>query len=197
MNINSLKKIILIGAGGHAKSCIDVIESTNQYEIIGLFDIKEKIGEKLFNYPIIDCDENIKKYINNDTYFLITIGQIATAAKRKYLFEILKNNNALIPKIISPYAYVSKYAKIQEGTIVMHNAFVNAGVEIGKNCIINTKSHIEHDVKIGNHCHISTSSVINGDCIIGNEVFIGSNSTIIQGIKISDKTFVKAGSVSK
>ena len=34
-----MKKIILIGAGGHAKSCIDVIESLNKkFKIAGLIE---------------------------------------------------------------------------------------------------------------------------------------------------------------
>ena len=36
------KNIILIGAGGHTTSCIDVIEATNKYKIIGLVDKKKK-----------------------------------------------------------------------------------------------------------------------------------------------------------
>ena len=30
-----MKNIILIGAGGHSKACIDVIESEKKYKIIG------------------------------------------------------------------------------------------------------------------------------------------------------------------
>ena len=28
-----MKKILIIGAGGHAKSCIDIIESSTKYKI--------------------------------------------------------------------------------------------------------------------------------------------------------------------
>lgn len=84
-----MKNLILIGAGGHCKSCIDVIETQGEYKIIGLFDIKEKIDKEIFGYKIIDCDENIEKYINKDTYFLITLGQIKTAKRRKELFDKL------------------------------------------------------------------------------------------------------------
>ena len=38
------KQIILIGGGGHCKSCIDVIESTNEFSIAGIVDTKDKIG---------------------------------------------------------------------------------------------------------------------------------------------------------
>lgn len=192
-----MNNIILIGAGGHSKSCIDVIESTGSYIIKGLIDLKEKIGERVLGYPIIDYDDNIAKYVNDKTFFLITLGQIKSAERRKELFNNLKNLNAKIATIISPYAYISKYAKIDEGTIIMHFAFLNAGVVVGKNCIINTNAHLEHDVKVGSNCHLSTSCVVNGDCLIGNEVFVGSNATVIQGSIIQNNSFIKAGSLYK
>ena len=37
-----MKKIILIGAGGHCKSCVDVIEK-KKYKIIKIFDKNKKI----------------------------------------------------------------------------------------------------------------------------------------------------------
>ena len=36
------KKLILIGAGGHALSCIDVIEAEKKFKIIGLVDNSKK-----------------------------------------------------------------------------------------------------------------------------------------------------------
>ena len=41
-----MRKIILIGAGGHAKACIDVIEEENKYKIIGVI---EKVKTKKKN----------------------------------------------------------------------------------------------------------------------------------------------------
>lgn len=192
-----MKNLILIGAGGHCKSCIDVIETQGEYKIIGLFDIKEKIDKEIFGYKIIDCDENIEKYINKDTYFLITLGQIKTAKRRKELFDKLIFFGAKFATVISPYARVSSHAKVLCGSIVMHNALVNAGVEIGNNCIINSKALLEHDVNIGAHCHISTSAVLNGNVRLGDCSFVGSNSTIVQGICLPFGSFVKAGSLIK
>ncbi|MBI4309254.1 MAG: acetyltransferase, partial [Candidatus Omnitrophica bacterium] len=36
------KNLILIGGGGHCKSCIDVIESENKFKIAGIVDTKER-----------------------------------------------------------------------------------------------------------------------------------------------------------
>ena len=42
-----MKQIILIGGGGHCKSCIDVIENGNKYKIRGIIDKKKKFSTKL------------------------------------------------------------------------------------------------------------------------------------------------------
>ena len=187
--------IVLIGGGGHCKSCIDVIEEEGKFKIVGIVDFKEKLHQKVFGYEIIAQDEEIKNLVKKCKNFLITMGQIKDAGKRTEKFRQLKSLGVSLPVIISPLAYVSKYADIGEGTIVLHKAFINAGARIGKNCIINTGSIIEHDVVIGDNCHISTNSIINGESSIGEETFIGSNSALSNNIDIVKNTVIGAGSV--
>jgi sugar O-acyltransferase (sialic acid O-acetyltransferase NeuD family) len=190
-----MKKLILIGGGGHCKSCIDVIESTEKYEIMGVLDISEKVGQLILNYKIIGTDDNISTWINDEVTFLITVGQIKNSSLRKKIFENLTNNNAKMSTVFSKYAVVSNYSKIGQGTIVMHHAVINADVTIGENAIINTKALIEHDSRIGNQCHVSTGAIINGGCTVGNHVFIGSQAVIAQGINICDNVVIGAGAV--
>ncbi|MFC2117991.1 acetyltransferase [Bacteroidota bacterium] len=189
------KKIILIGGGGHCKSCIDVIEQEGQFEIAGIIDVPEKYGEKILGYPVIGNDENIEELSKKYQNFFITIGQIKSSLLRKKLFEKLKGLKVNIPVIISPRAYVSKNSTIAEGTIIMHFALVNAEAEIGQNCIINTGSIVEHEAKIGNFCHISTNVVINGNCIVGNECLIGSGTILAHGVEVKENCLISSGSV--
>ena len=191
-----MKNIILIGAGGHCRSCIDVIESEGKYNILGLLDSKDKIGHTVFGYKIIASDESISKYVCEDNFFLITIGQIKSCQRRVELFEELKSLNANIATVISPLAYVSKYSKIGKGSIIMHHALINSNVNIGNNCIINTKALVEHDSYIGNNCHIATAAVVNGGSIVNDNSFIGSNAVIIQNSNILHNSFIKAQSLS-
>ena len=193
-NTNSnTKKIILVGGGGHCKAVIDVIEEEGKYEIAGIIDIKERLGEKVLGYEVIGTDEDIKDLAKKFSYFLITIGQIKSPDKRVELYNKVKAYKGIFPTIISPRSYVSKHATIEEGTIIMHNAYVGPGVKIGKNCIINTSSVIEHDVEIGDHCHISTGAIINGRAKIEEKVFIGSNAIIRENIIIPKGTVIAGG----
>ena len=189
------EKIVLIGGGGHCHSVIDVIEQTNKYEIIGIVDTKENIGKKVLGYEIIGCDDDLETIFLSCKNALITVGQIKTSDLRIKLFEKLKNIGFNLPIIVSSLAYVSKHSSIEEGTVIMHHALVNANVKIGKNCIINSKALIEHDCIIGNNCHISTASVLNGGVIVKDNTFFGSNATSKQVIEIAG--FIKAGSLAK
>jgi sugar O-acyltransferase (sialic acid O-acetyltransferase NeuD family) len=191
----SQQKIILVGGGGHCKAVIDVIESNGSYEILGILDVQEKVGETVLGYPIIGTDEQIGKYISSDVCFLVSIGQIKTARVRRTLFEELKRQGAQLATIISPTAYVSRHSIVGEGCIIMHHATVNAGVIIGSNTILNTSCNVDHDVKIGDHCHVSTHAVINGGCEIGSGTFIGSNSVFNQGVHIAENVIIGAGTV--
>jgi len=189
-----MKPIILIGGGGHCISCIDVIEQTGLYQIIGILDLPEKLGEKVLNYSIIGTDDELERFLPDCPNFLITVGQIKSSALRERLFQKVKKIGGNLPVIISPIAYVSKYAHIEEGTIVMHHSLINAGAIIGKGCIINNKALIEHEAVIGNFCHISTAAIVNGQANIGVSCFIGSNSVIANNTNVVANTIISAGS---
>lgn len=191
-----MEKLILIGGGGHCKSCIEVIESTGEYEIVGILDLPSKIGEKVLDYEVIGSDIDIATFIQKGIEnYIVTLGQIHSATLKKQMFENIYAQEGISPTIISNCAIVSTRAKIGTGTIIMHGAIVNADVQIGDNCIINNQANIEHDVCIGNHVHISTGAVVNGQVNIGDEVLIGSNSVIRNVINICNNVIIGAGSV--
>ncbi|TXD49012.1 MULTISPECIES: NeuD/PglB/VioB family sugar acetyltransferase [unclassified Polaribacter] len=194
-NLNK-PKLILLGGGGHCLSVIDVVERENRYLIKGILDSSTK-NKEILGYPILGGDDEIRNLIDDNTFFLITVGQIKNYAIREKISFVLKKSKAQLAKVISPLAYVSKHAVISEGTIIMHHSFVNAAAEIGKHCIINTKANIEHNVKIEDFCHISTGAIVNGDSLIKKGTFVGSNATISNGIIIEKNSVISAGKFIK
>ena len=188
-----MHKIILIGGGGHCKSCIDVIEQAGIFQIAGIVDLPEKLHHKILGYEIIAADDDLPRLAEEYENFLITLGQIKSPEKRIRLFEKVKELGGRLPVIVSPLAYVSKHACLEEGTIVMHYALVNADAQIGSNCIINTKALIEHDAFIGDHCHIATAAVINGGVKLGSGTFFGSNAVTREYIEIGENSIIGCG----
>lgn len=187
--------ILLIGGGGHCKSCIDVIETEGKYAIAGIVDSTLKVGEKILGYPVLGDDSKLPELRKKVSHVLITTGQIKSSEIRKKLSEILNKLEFIFPVIISPKAHVSAHGKIGKGTIIMHHALINANVDIGEFCIINSAALVEHDCQIGTHTHLSTGCRINGNVVIGDDCFIGSGSIINQGIKITSDTILGSGSL--
>lgn len=179
-------QLILIGAGGHARSCIDVIEQQGYFQIAGLVGLPEQRNAKYldYDYGLIGVDSDLSSLAKTYQYALITIGQIQSAEFRIRLYHQVAQLGFELPAIIAPTAHVSRHATVGAGTIIMHGAIVNAGASVGHNCIINSCALIEHDARVEDHCHISTGAILNGDVVVGAGSFIGSGSIVKQGIAI-------------
>lgn len=192
-----MKELVLIGGGGHCRSCIDVIERQGIYSIAGIVDIEEKRGERVLGYEIVASDSELPALFTRFRFFFITLGQITSCTRRKQLFELVRAGGGELPSIISPLAYVSPHARIGAGTIVMHHALVNAGAVVGSNCIVNTKALIEHDAVIGDHCHISTGSMVNGGVVIEEDSFWGSGAVARESIRIGRNSVIGCNATVK
>ena len=186
-------KVLLIGAGGHATSCIEAIEAENKKEIVGLIGTPEEIGKKLLGYEVLGSEKDFVALLELTTNLILGIGQIKSPNLRIEIKEKFIKNGFTFESVISPTAQISKHAVIGVGTVIMHGVVINAGVKVGDYSIINTGSSIEPDSKIGNFSHISTGVISNGETSIGNNTFVGSGTIIMEQIKIGDNCIIGMG----
>jgi len=191
------KTLILVGAGGHCRSCIDVIELEGRWTIAGIVGREEELGSPVLGHTVTHVDEDLPALVKEGHSFLLTIGQIGAPGRRKEIHERLAALGASLATVISPRSYVSAHAHIGYGSIVMHHAMVNAAARIGANCIINSKSLVEHDAVIGDHCHVATTAVVNGGVVVGEGSFIGSGAVLKECITLPSGSFVKANAIHK
>ena len=183
-----MKKLIIIGAGTHANSCIDAILSSKKNKILYLVSKKAKYVE---SYKVIDENEFIKNDLEGKRIH-IGIGQLKNGDQREKIFNLYKKKGCVFPVILSGNALISPKTQISDGTIVMHQAIINRNVKIGKNCIINSGAIIEHDTIIEDNVHIAPGAIVLGGCHIKKNSFIGSAAVIRQNCIIKPKTIVPA-----
>ena len=193
MSASKNDTILLLGAGGHAKACIDVIEQAGGFTIAGVVGLPEEVGNSVLGYPVLGADTDLEVLLAQYSYALVTMGQIKTAEPRIRLYTQLVEYCRCPPAIISPQAYVSPHASVGVGTIVFHGAIINAGAVVGKNCIVNSLSLVEHDVVVGDHCHVATGARINSGVRVGEGSFLGSGSTVRQGLVIGRNCVIGMG----
>lgn len=189
----SKPSLILIGAGGHAHACIDVIEQNGQYRIAGLVGMPEEMNALHLGYIVMATDNDLPELAKAHHYAFITVGQIHSPESRMRVFNQAAGLGFQLPVIIAPTAHVSRHATVGAGTIVMHGAIVNAGARVGNNCIINTRALIEHDATVEDHCHVSTGAILNGGAYIGAGSFVGSGSVVREGVTIGKGCVVGMG----
>ena len=184
-----MKQLIIIGAGGYAKSVLDSIDYS-KYEVCGFIDdfSKEKyyLGIKILGCSLNDIEDK-EQYC----YFVA----IGNNLKRKKWFDKLVENKLNIINVIDKTSIISTNAKIGKGCFLGKYSVVNFGAIIGDNVIINTKALVEHGCKVGNHCNLSTNSVINGETIVEEGSFIGSSSVTIGQVNIGSWSTIGAGAV--
>ena len=191
-----MKKIILLGGGGHCKSVIDSIRSKSEYTIIGILDLQENINKFVNGVQIIGTDEDLEKYsVEENFHFFITAGSIGNTTIRRSLAKLCEKYNLEFATVIDQTAVVSDSSIIGKGVFIGKGAIVNADACVKDHCIINTGSIIEHDCHIGNYVHIAPGAVLSGGVKIGDFTHVGTNSTVIQGITIGCNVIMGAGTV--
>jgi sugar O-acyltransferase (sialic acid O-acetyltransferase NeuD family) len=156
-------KIVIIGAGGHAKVVADAVIKQGQYVIAGFADDAKPLNTVINKrFSVIAKTNEIKKIAGAADYFVIAIGNNKT---RSELFELFMDKMKPAT-IIHPSAVISENVKIGEGTVILANAVINEDSEIGNNCIINSMALIDHETKIGDNVHISQGSIVGSNCDI-------------------------------
>ena len=185
--------ILLVGAGGHARACIDVIEQEGSFVVAGLVGQPHEVGTRMLGYSVLGTDADLPALRGDYANALVSVGQIKTSESRMRLFDLLEQSGYALPSIVSPRAYVSPHARLGAGTIVMHGAIINAGAVVGRNCIINSHSLVEHDAVIADHCHIATAAAINSGVHIGAGTFVGSNSSVRPCTNIGERCLIGMG----
>ena len=191
-----IKKLLLLGAGGHCKSVIDSLLSSEEYSEIGIIEKKGSITESVLGIPVIGFDDDLKDlYDRGFTHAFVSLGSIGDPSARRHLASLISTIGFIIPNIIDESALVSINSKLGKGVFVGKNAVINAGVIIGDSSIINTSTTIEHDCTIGQYAHISTGSILCGAVKIGNSTHIGANSVIRQHLEIGSNVLIGIGSV--
>lgn len=185
--------IILIGGGGHAAACVDVLRLAGKFPIAGIIDPVLKTGTECFGYPVLGGDADLPALAHAYRNALVAVGQIKQADTRKRLFAKVSDMGFNTPLVVSPLAHVAESSTSGAGTIVMHFALINAYARIGKNCIINTRAVVEHECRVGDHCHIAVGAILCGNVTVDEGAFIGAGAICRQGVHIGAGAVIGCG----
>ncbi|KXY71825.1 MULTISPECIES: acetyltransferase [Bacillus] len=185
-----MKRIALIGQGGHAKVIKDMIYANKYFKIIAFFDDKYRSldkREEIYYGPISSIPTLMKEV---EFKLIIAIGNNVV---RKKIVEQLHFNDEYYEIVIHHTAVISESATIGRGTVIMPNVTINADTTIGSHVIVNTASVVEHDNCIGDFVHIGPNATLTGTVTIDDGTQIGAGATIIPNLIIGNWSMIGAG----
>jgi len=188
------QKLIIIGASGHAKVIIDIVEKQDKFELLGLIESNPNLEKKVLGYDILGDESILAETIYNDVYLFIAIGD-------NWVRHLVKERiSALYPTIkfatlIHPSAQIAKGVKIGEGVCIMAGAIVNSDSTIDNFAIINTKASMDHDGYLGAFASLAPNATTGGNVSIGNFTSVGISATIKHGVQIGKHGVIGGGAL--
>lgn len=183
------EKLLLVGCGGFGRVVLEHV--INDYDVAFLDDgsLTEVNG-----VSVIGRISDMKKLYPEFQLLLVAIGNNSL---RERIYKDAEKIGYQFPNIIVPSAYISPYAKLGTGVIVLNNAVIQNNAKIGSGTILNPGVEAHHDSTIGEYSLIYTNTVIRSLTHIGNRVRIGSNATVGTGALVADDMTIEDGAVIK
>ncbi|WP_068774099.1 acetyltransferase [Paenibacillus sp. FJAT-26967] len=190
-----MRRLILIGDGGHAKVVRDVALSEHRYELTAVLDDRyEEAGrgeDGLLRGPVKLARHMLREDDGMDVFVAIGSNTI-----RRKVAEALQAAPERFALLIHPRAVVSTEARLAPGTVVMPGAVINAGASIGAHGIVNTCAIVEHDCVVGGYAHLSPGSALAGGVTVHEGAHVGIGAAVIQGLTIGAWSLLGAGAVA-
>lgn len=184
----------MIGAGGHAAVLAELLLAEGRQLIAVVSPEPIKTNSPLAGLERLASDDSLLTSYSPEQVELVNgVGSIPGNSLRWKLFEYFSGRSYRFASVISPYAILSKYLKLEEGVQIMAGVIVQTSVSIGKNSIINTGAIVEHDCVIGPHNHIAPGVTLSGGVCTERNVHIGTGASVIQGIRVAEYAVVGAG----
>jgi sugar O-acyltransferase (sialic acid O-acetyltransferase NeuD family) len=180
-------KLVVIGAGGHAKVVTDTAQMSG-WQVIGFAD--DNPNAKLFDLPYLGRPSQLE--LPTDVHVVIAIG--SNQIRQKIHAELLNRFNWAT--VIHPKAIISSRAVLNSGTVVFAGAVIQADTVVGHQCIVNSCASIDHDCQIADYCHVAPNTTLAGGVTLETGAFIGAGSVVTPNRRIGAWTTLGAGGVA-
>ena len=183
--------VVIVGAGGHAKVCIELLQAMGESVLccVGASDG----GAFCLGVPVLDGDHHLARLRGEgQTRAFVALGSNRLRAR---LGQQLRELGYELVNAISPRAVVSPSASLGTGIAIMAGAVINADARIGDLAIINTGATVDHDCDIGVAAHLAPQCALAGNVTIGAGAFLGVGCKAIPGVDVGAGATVGAGSV--
>jgi sugar O-acyltransferase (sialic acid O-acetyltransferase NeuD family) len=187
--------LFVVGASGHAKVVIDIIERQLLWRIAGLIDTYKAPHTRVMGYEILGPEDRlpdlmVKHRVNRA---IVAIGD--NRIRQQMVTRIASfAANLTFVNAIHPSAHIAREVQTGQGVAIMAGTTINSGTRIGDFCFVNTNASIDHDNILEPFSSIQPNAATGGNVRLGVLSVLAMGVNVIQGINIGADTIIGAGS---
>jgi sugar O-acyltransferase (sialic acid O-acetyltransferase NeuD family) len=191
------RKVVCIGAGGHAAVVIEAARGLPDVEVVGLVDIDRDLwGSEVLGLPVLGGEDRLPLLREEGVLCaLMGVGSGKSCRARSRAFDAVRTAKLRLLDVIHRRAWVAPSAVCGEGLVALVGSVIHTRARLGTNVLVNTSAVIEHDCEIGDHCHVASGAVVAGHVRIGARTHVGAGCVVRQGIRIGADAVIGAGAV--
>lgn len=180
------KEVIVIGAGGHGKVVISLLQELGYRVKVVLDDDDSKWGSTILAVSVEGPIEKIRALDFDGAILAVGDNRVRLTLAERY---------ETVPWIsaVHPRAWVHPSVSLGAGSVVFAGVVIQPDTRIGAHCIVNTGATVDHDCLTEDGVHIAPGCHLAGGVSVGRETFLGVGVSVIPGISIGSGVIVGAG----
>jgi UDP-perosamine 4-acetyltransferase len=185
---------IIIGAGGHGRVALDILQAEGHYKPVGFLDADQSLwGRRVAGLPVLGPVNLLPKVRQQRIGFgIVAIGD--NRVRRQYA-ALLREHDFTLINAVHPRAGISASAQLGVNVLVAAGAMICTDCRIADSAIINTGAIVDHECEIDESAHICSGARLAGRVRVGRGAFVGIGASVIQCLSIGEEAIIGAGAV--
>ncbi len=185
-----MRRILIVGAGGHGRSVAEVVLLAGSFQIAGFLDDDYGVKTRVWEYPVFGPVDELGQYTGVADAVVVAVGNNRV---RERVFCMVKETGLDMPVVVHPAAFVSPRAVVGEGSCVMAGAVVGTEAALGCGCVVNVNASVDHHCRLDDFAHLGVGVQLSGGVHVGRSAWMQAGSSAGYGVTVADEAVVLPG----
>lgn len=185
-----MKRLLIVGAGGHGRSVAEAALAAGQYELVGFVDDAAPGLRQVWEWPVFGATADLANCSQHADAVIVAIGNNRL---REELHERLEAAGFELATIVHPKGIVSPRAVIGAGSAIMAGAIVGTEAQLGAGVIVNCAAVVDHHCRVEDFGHLGVNAGMAGGSVLGRGAWMQAGSVLGYGVVVEAGVVLEPG----
>lgn len=185
-----MRRLLIVGAGGHGRSVAEAALAAGGYEVVGFVDDAGPGLEQVWNVAVLGTTADVSRYRFDADLAIVALGNNAL---REMVTHKLLSAGFELATVIHPRAVVSPRAVIGQGCSIMAGAIIGTEAQLGCGVIVNSGAVVDHHAQVHDYGHLGVNACMAGGSVLGRQAWMQAGAALGYGVKVADGAILQPG----